>query len=907
MIKENQEPEKKDKEDPDIEEINFSSMDHIQMMNWKPKAATDMQKMIRQVIGRLSKGLLPSLQFKIRNLMSKERPAIDTSSMPILKELENVQSILYNARDITKEVDPIEPVFSSQKELIDRIFENPQNEPNPTKLGSGIFLRNYFSIQNQNWQINHLSRQVNESEARNRSSMIKFLSDSDCLANLAINLLNPQDLGSMTFSGVSSNVGDFYLLKANGVPLKIISNYTRSKYQGKIVTVPKFKSEFSLLSDASRSPTFNPNLATIPVLIDPLYLPVNEATENKEQSAHYRVDDRLQPLLQDAIDHLRIDDSRGYEIIYELLAKMINKLNNNFKKIFECQFRYFLPQAINCLITESIDFYQRNFWQNIRKEYPITPSIAIPPTISDKLGRVLNFTETQLRSSNEPIFDRDHNNLPIWALLFYALRSGLYDEIFEFLLNYNGSAYEELKSFSRSFIDFIKNLKIENLSFSHQKVQELKSRTEGAKMLSEEIIFKDDYKRAIMHILHRKNVQPERFLVPGVFDSIWLQLHFCFENEEEPMTYKLLNFHDLLRSMDWTSTPESSQMLPVYQVFALMFDNCVDSLFNIVHNSKDALNIAFIVNESRLAQIIQAYQESASKQKEIPPSSDLIVKYANTIGLSEWENAVALMSCLPLATERRKALIKYASIQQFFQYMFGNQERRKKVPNALKLLISVPEYNHFVQESLRNFQSKEDWRNFGILSNAYQEIGAIYDLCRLTIELRYEQIKRIVSEDKLDQGEFILVQEEVDRNFKEALPKMDKNHFLYKAAIACTQIHNIFYHVLLKKISDNFEIFQIENFSSFLPNCLFGSYYMIYQWFINLGLKVCRQRVMDNMSASENLKILRVVEKIHNFQKTINENSLCEDSRYQNVIQMKQCNISLYTEIRGISQKFIRD
>lgn len=856
-------------------------------------------------IQRFSNGLQSSLKHKLKELQSRDQGLIDPASTAMVTEFAEVQNMIERTKERFNQDEAVVHTQERKDEVLSQIFSNPQNA-DPLTLGKGRWLQNYFEVERAAWEVNDLSLQINAGEARNRSTMIAFLRDSDSLLTQTGAFLDDGDLAALSQSTLGLPDSQSFQAKPNSQTLTNIKQYMRSKHQllPSILGANRTMKDgyFTLNQSGSKPHSFMSQAGSRKneTLVN------SDTTLTPEQKTvdYYLIHEKLRPNLQNLLERLKIDEPRGCEPIYDIILRIAYRINQEPRAV-DWGLADFLVYAVNSMILESCLYIQTAFWNYIQGSFPIVGCADLPKAVADNFGRLLSFVNAHLSRFPETLFTKDGNNLPVWALLFFAIRAGLFEDVFVFCSSYNGSLEEEVRAFGVSFLTHLRSLKIDFAKGKEERVSEYL--TNNQQLVRQKISndFSDDFRAGLTEIFEHKETLVKETLAPRVLDAIWYRLFSSFESLDGALTFRIFNLQSLIRGTDWSVQADLAKNVPFYNILSLMFDDCPLVLRDLQKNSSDALKVAFLVTETRLSAIMRTYARLAGKEPPVKPASKFLIESAMAINRNYWENAVALINALPTSADRQEALLQYSKTHHLFQLMFDFEIPKNQSPNSLKSLVQPAEFRAFVAESLQTFRIRDDWKNFSFLANALIEIGNWKEFCGLFINLKYEQIKRIVNNDTLDAADFDRIRTHIDRVFREFVPAEFKSDPYYKAAGACEDIKTLFFDVVARKATDRFDRIKDEEFRTWNSAILLPSYHLVYLNYVNLALKICLNKIRTASNKGETQMVQQTAEKFEKFQGRMpDEKAIKNETKKSEIVRLKHENVRKAMEVKGSIQRY---
>lgn len=856
-------------------------------------------------IQRLSNGLQSSLKHKIRELQSKEPVQVDPASANVLTEFAEVQTMIERTKERFRKDDARGQPQDKKVGLLVKVFRNPDNE-DPVTLGQGKWLQNYFDMQSSAWEVNDLAMRINDNERKNRSTMITFLRESDSILNQASMFLGNTDLSTLHLSSAGSAEDRSFQAKQNSQTLVSIRNYITSKHKMLPAVLHSARSMkdgyFPLNQSGSRMHSFMSQAAS--QKNDELVTRETTLTPEQRTVEFYLTPEKLRPNFQHLLERMKIDEPRGCEPIYDIIMRMTFRLNQE-PRASEWSLSEFLVHGVNSLILESCLYIQTAFWTYVQTSHPIMPCPQLPNAVAENFGRLLNFVHSHLTRFSDTLYTKDLDGIPVWGVLYFAIRSGLFDDVFVFCKSYTGSLEEEVRAFGVTFVTHLRSLRVHFGKDKEEKVQEFLNANRQLKGGRSGTNYSDDFKAGLSELFERRETLLKETLAPRVLDAIWFRLFSSFESYEVPFSFRIFGLQTLIRTTNWTAQPDMTKNVAFYHLLSLMFDECPIVLRDLQKDPSDALKIAFLVTESRLSAVMRVYSRLADKEPTAKPASKYVQDFAMGISRTYWGNGVALLACLPSPAERHEALLHYSKTHNLFQLVFDFEIPQNKSPNDLKALVQPSEFKQFVVDSLKNFQLRDDWKNATFLSNALLEIDGWRELCGLFINLKYEQIKRMLNSDQMEAADFERVRVHIEKTFRDFIPAEFKTDVYHRAAAACEDIKVIFFDVVVRKAPDQFHKLTAESFRHYSPAIALPSYFLIHLHYINLALRMCLAKIRTCRNKGETKAVLDVAERFETFQnKMPDENAIKNETKKTEIVRLKQDNIKRAMEIKGSIQRY---
>ena len=332
-----------------------------------------------------------------------------------------------------------------------------------------------------------------------------------------------------------------------------------------------------------------------------------------------------------------------------------------------------------------------------------------------------------------------------------------------------------------------------------------------------------------------------------------------------------------------------------------MFDDCPFSIFHNLKTPKDAVQIAFLIVESRLNLVIQTYQRFQTPDQIFKNASKLITEFVMKLPPIQWENVLTLLSSFPNSKERAQVLNQYSKTHKLFSTLFDYDVPRNQIPNNFKALVPVTEFETYVKDSLREFKHKDDWRNFNCLINAYTELKQWEYVCLVFIDLKYEQVRRVYFSDISDQQKFDKTKTYVEKIFKDNVPNHFKNEPSFQAAIFSEEIKSVCVDFFVKKNADHFDRILNENFLNFNPIFASENYLMLNMFYVNVALNICVYKYRTDKSPNSVHRIAHLLDLSEKFEKRhLSEKMIQNEAKKIEWSRLKKSNGDKVLEIRAV-------
>ena len=392
------------------------------------------------------------------------------------------------------------------------------------------------------------------------------------------------------------------------------------------------------------------------------------------------------------------------------------------------------------------------------------------------LNSINNYIEEYIIKQNFDSIHRvryDNNDIPIWALIYYAMRLNCLKDLKEFLNEYNGNMIQEIQPIAVRINDIIKGNYVGTMHQSHG-------------------ISDDVFKIALQCLFSPKSSElPEDFLVDKIEDYLWFSLFKLLIKHDRENDMKSL--HQKIKELEKVTDPSFSTLeIAKYQLLCLMMPEFLMTLMDSEEHTIDGPHIGFVFFETGILdhEMCKRDRETHNiENKVLTRLSDFAGKISRKFPLESFSYFSCIADPEEKSTWISNFLVKHS---QLFEYIFGpnNQQNLQR----LKENLGVQVYELLLKKIAMLRPAEFDKFNVCRL-RVLEELGNVSALLDLIIEQEFLIFTRTLKGQR--KGAIV---EELTPDMKNAFYYLDKlfeKHNADKSWRSESKLHQV---VIAKKL-----------------------------------------------------------------------------------------------------------
>lgn len=231
--------------------------------------------------------------------------------------------------------------------------------------------------------------------------------------------------------------------------------------------------------------------------------------------------------------------------IYVLCRDLIRCLDFNMRER-DTSIQELASEHVDELIRGSCLVLQSAFYEHCRVARKHASQFAHLSSQLDKLYFLLSYIEQEVLATSfltDNIVARDDQQLPVWALIFYGLRAGLYHEVCDFCKIYKGAFMSEISKLHEFLLSHADELAI---TAQHSDVCIGKDYTQKVEMPSVLLTSQEVFMKALAALFERRGNDMPPALGTNLHDYIWFHLFCSRDTSTINPTRRLLDLHKKL-------------------------------------------------------------------------------------------------------------------------------------------------------------------------------------------------------------------------------------------------------------------------------------------------------------------------------------------------------------------------
>lgn len=438
--------------------------------------------------------------------------------------------------------------------------------------------------------------------------------------------------------------------------------------------------------------------------------------------------------------------------IWRILADLFNE---KFAKTLQEQFFYSKANTRSTnietkkkIVKSSRAYLEQQFFNYMNEIYTKDEKKQSQYLPATNVNKISYFIDQVITKNNSPeLMNRTliFNGIPIWALLFYLLRSGLYEEAVT-LTQTNSDAFDK---FDRNLPIYLRSYVKSDATGLPSELQERISSDYGQSIqfLNEDSPEFDPFKYAVYKIIGKCDLARKTLpLALNLSIEDWVWFHLLLINEFNPDTtssllfenYTLENLQRKILSLgpDRFNASSNNPLYAKTLTLVGLFENSVQYVFETV-NEIDAVHLAIALCYYGLLRTSSGQRDdliSINQEDQLEINfSRLLGSFSRSFKLSDPKVAAQYLICICMAkggksieenAKCHEAIRELILISREFGLLLGelNPENGEKEPGILenqRELMNLPDLQDFYRQITQ------------ISASCCEEEGRIFDAVRL--------------------------------------------------------------------------------------------------------------------------------------------------------------------------------